>query len=78
MYVHAGAGRMLRGEEIIGVFDMDGHTDSEVNRDFLKKSEKLGITSSAGSDLPRSFIVTSGEVIFTHISVSAVAGRAKE
>lgn len=83
MYVHAGAGKIVRGEEIIGVFDMDGHTDSEVNRDFLKKAEKAGETCSAGSDLPRSFIVTSDPerkncgVIFTHISVSAVATRIK-
>lgn len=78
MYIHAGAGKIVRSDEIIGVFDMDGHTDSEVNRNFLKKAEKAGGTVSAGSDLPRSFIVTSGGVIFTHISVSAVATRGKK
>ena len=61
MYIHAGAGKLIRGEEIIGVFDMDGHVDSEVNRGFLKSAEKSGVTSSAGSDLPRSFIVVSAE-----------------
>lgn len=52
MYIHAGAGKLIRGEDIIGVFDMDGHVDSEVNRGFLKSAEKSGVTSSAGSDLP--------------------------
>ena len=79
MYIHAGAGKLIRGEEIIGVFDMDGHVDSEVNRGFLKSAEKSGVTSSAGSDLPRSFIVVSADggenVAFSHISVSGVKER---
>lgn len=77
MYIHAGAGRIIRGQDIIGVFDMDGHTDSEINRDFLKKAEKRGDNASAGDDLPRCFIVTDRGVIFTHISVSAVTKRLK-
>lgn len=79
MYIHAGAGKLIRGEEIIGVFDMDGHVDSEVNRGFLKSAEKSGVTSSAGSDLPRSFIVVCADgrenVVFSHISVSGVKER---
>lgn len=82
MYIHAGAGKLIRGEEVIGVFDMDGHVDSEVNRGFLKCAEKDGITESAGQDLPRSFIVISTRerkrsVVFSHISVSGVKKRIK-
>lgn len=79
MYIHAGAGKLIRSEEVIGVFDMDGHVDSEVNRGFLKDSEKSGITESAGEDLPRSFVVTDGKagkrVVFSHISVSGIFKR---
>ena len=78
MYLHIGAGKLVRDREIIGCFDMDGHADSAVNREFLKAAEKRGITSSAGSDLPRTFILTDGEVIFTHISTAAVVGRVKK
>ena len=58
-----------------GVFDMDGRADSAVNRAFLKNAEKRGRTSTAGDDLPRTFVVTDSEVIFTHISTSAIVGR---
>ena len=75
MYLHIGAGRLVRASSIIGCFDMDGHTDSRVNRDFLKSAEKRGVTSSAGDDLPRTFILTDDGVIFTHISTAAVVGR---
>ena len=77
MYLHIGAGRLLRASSILGCFDMDGHVDSPVNRDFLKSAERRRITSSAGDDLPRTFIVTDSGVIFTHISTAAVVGRAE-
>ena len=68
----------MRSRDILGVFDMDGHADSAVNREFLKQAERRGITSAAGDDLPRTFVVTEREVIFTHISTNAIVGRAQE
>ena len=76
MYLHIGAGRLVRDKDIIGCFDMDGHADSAVNREFLKAAERRGITSSAGEDLPRTFILTDAKIILTHISTAAVVGRA--
>ena len=78
MYLHIGAGRVVRSQSIIGCFDMDGHADSAVNREFLKSAEKQGKTTRAGDDLPRTFILTDDGVIFTHISTSAVVGRIGE
>ncbi|MBO7404956.1 MAG: DUF370 domain-containing protein [Clostridia bacterium] len=75
MMIHIGGGRVVRSGSILGVFDMDGHADSAVNRAFLKNAEKQGRTATAGDDLPRSFVVTDTEVIFTHISTSAIVGR---
>ena len=75
MMIHIGGGRVVRSGSILGVFDMDGRADSAVNRAFLKIAEKRGRTSTAGDDLPRTFVVTDSEVIFTHISTSAIVGR---
>ena len=75
MYMHIGAGKMVRDKSVIGCFDMDGKWDSEVTKAFLKNAEREGKTSMAGDDLPRTFILTDDGVIFTHISTSAVAGR---
>ena len=77
MILHIGAGRLVRDRDIIGCFDMDGHADSAVNREFLKEAEKRGRTESAGEDLPRSFVLTDRGVIFTHISTAAIVGRVK-
>lgn len=75
MYIHIGGGRAVRDNEIIGCFDMDGKWDSNTTKAFLKKAEKEKITRSAGDDLPRAFILTDKEVIFTHISSTAVVKR---
>jgi len=45
MYMHIGAGRMVRDKSVIGCFDMDGKWDSDVTREFLKRAEKEGKTS---------------------------------
>jgi len=78
MYVHIGGGRTVRDREIIGCFDMDGKWDSEMTKDFLRRAERDGKTEMAGDDLPRTFVVTDGGVIFTHISSVAVVQRTRE
>ena len=47
MYVHIGSDRIVRLCDIVGIFDLDGEITTE------------GITSLAGDDLPRSFVVIS-------------------
>jgi len=78
MYIHIGAGRMVRDRDVLGCFDMDGKWDSELTKEFLKSAEKNGMTESAGDDLPRTFVLTDKSVIFTHISTSAIAGRVEK
>lgn len=90
MLIHIGAGYLVREDDIIGYFDIDGKVDSDVTKDFLKKAEKMGRCDTAGTDLPRSFVLAvprvrgnktahlsaDGEkVIFTHISTQALKKR---
>ena len=75
MYIHIGGGRVVRDREIIGCFDMDGRVRAEITMEFLKSAERRRINSSADNDLPRAFVLTEDEVIFTHISTSAIKNR---
>lgn len=89
MLIHIGAGYLVREDDIVGYFDMDGKVDSAVTKEFLKNAEKKRRCDTAGTDLPRSFVLTSprrggraaqlsgdGEkVIFTHISTQALKKR---
>ena len=75
MYVHVGAGKVERVSDIIGIFDIDGKRMSDINIEYLKKTEKRGKTVMAGNDLPRTFIVTDKETVLTHISSGTVLSR---
>ena len=83
MYLHAGGGVILRDSSIIGIFDLDGKVTTPDTADFLRQAEKDGITSLAGDDLPKCFILAAPargkkgktKVIFSHISAGKLAGR---
>lgn len=55
--IHIGAGTLVREEDVIGYFDMDGRVDSAITKEFLKCAEKNGRCVTAGTDLPRSFVL---------------------
>ena len=80
MYIHIGSDRMIRTEDIVGIFDLDGEITTPDTREFLKSADKAGITALAGDDLPRSFVVISScdseEIIFSRLTSQALCGRA--
>ena len=51
MYIHIGSSRMLRAEDIVGIFDLDGEVTTADTKEFLKNADKRGITALAGDDL---------------------------
>ena len=83
MYLHVGGGVILRDTSIIGIFDLDGKITTPDTADFLRCAEKNKITSMAGDDLPKCFVLTaplrtkSGKtrVVFSQISASVLANR---
>ena len=89
MYMHAGAGTVVRGSDMIGIFDLDGKITTSDTADFLRRAEKDGVVELAGEDLPKCFILAVPQkrsrrpvkrmrrrVILSHLSTSALSGRA--
>ena len=60
MYLHLGQDTVVSMDEIIGIFDLDTSTVSKSTRDYLAKTEKDGNVINVSMDLPKSFIVCSG------------------
>ena len=46
MYLHAGKNRVIRTKNIIGIFDIDKATVSEITKDFLRRVERDGLMES--------------------------------
>ena len=68
MYLHLGQDTILRTKEILGIFDLDTATLSKHTRDFLARAEKEGRVVNVTGELPKSFIVTTGESPAVYIS----------
>ena len=60
MYLHIGNRKNIRKKQLIGIFDTDNATVSEITRSFLKKKEKEGRVSSAVNEIPKSFVLYNG------------------
>jgi hypothetical protein len=59
MYLHLGQNVVVPTKTVIGVFDLDNTTGSQITRAFLKNAEKAGQIVNISDDLPKSFIVCS-------------------
>lgn len=57
MYIHLGNNKMIKMEEIVGIFDIESTTISKRSRDFLTKAEKAGQVRTLSYDLPKSFVL---------------------
>ena len=57
MYLHIGGSHVIDLRDIVGVFDIENSTVSNITRNYLKKKEKEGKVITIVSDMPKSFIV---------------------
>ena len=84
MYLHAGNNKNIREKRIIGIFDVESSTVSEVTKRYLSDAEKRGeVESAAGDDLPKSFIVyfdknEEFKICFSQLSTASLDGRIEE
>ena len=72
MYLHVGQNVVIPETDIIGIFDLDNTTGSNITRKFLNDAEKAGRVINVSDELPRSFIV-SGKSKKTDIYLSQLS-----
>ncbi len=61
MYLHLGQETIIRERDIIGIFDLDNTTVSKKTREYLNKAEKEGKVTAVSYELPKSFVICSGD-----------------
>ena len=57
MYLHLGEETVVKGKNIIGIFDIENTSVSKHTKDFLARSEKNGSVFNVSYEMPKSFIV---------------------
>jgi len=61
MYLHLGQSVVIEEKNLIGIFDLDNTTGSQITRNFLRVAEKENRVFNVSDELPRSFVVCSDE-----------------
>ncbi len=79
MFLHIGNSKNIRKKDIIGIFDADTATVSEVTRKYLAEAEHRGEVSAAKEELPKSFILYredgKNKICFSQLSSGVLIGR---
>ena len=69
MYLYIGNNKNISEKRIIGIFDMESATQSEVTKNFLKVAQKEDRIENISRDLPKCLVVTDD---VTYLSPSTV------
>ena len=81
MYLHVGNNKTIRKKNIIGIFDFDNATFSQITRRYLTRTQPEGLLEVANDELPKSFILYFSDadgfykVCFSQISTAALKFR---
>lgn len=86
MYLHIGSQFIIPYSDIVGIFDADNCTSSNVTKKFLKKCEDTGRLIDASSfEIPKSFILCQNKkrkdnekVYISQISPYTLKGRIEQ
>ena len=78
MFITISPEKILKTEDIIGIFDLDTASQTKAARDYFKRAEKEGRVKMSGSELPKSFVVLkSGEIFLSQYSAKILTARTK-
>lgn len=79
MFIHLGQDTVVKGENIVGIFDIDNTTVSEKTRNFLAQSEKDGRVVYVSMEIPKSFVVMKDKTVFvSQISCATLLKRTQK
>lgn len=76
-YLNIGSNKLLRKNDIIGIFDLDTATVATETKRFLKKKETARRLEVVGTDLPKAFVLTEDKIYITTLSAASLSGRGK-
>lgn len=81
MYLHIGKEKIIKTDQIIGIFDLDTATISKATRNYLAAAEKSGEVVNVTTELPKTFIVCNDDgkrtVYISQISSSTLNKRSE-
>ena len=78
MFITIAPDKIIKTDEIVGIFDLDTASQTKAAKDFFRNAEKNGRVKVTGTELPKSFIVMiDGTVYLSQYAVKILAARTK-
>ena len=82
MFFHIGNNKMLKLEDVIGIFDSDTATVSKITRTWLSDAEKKGEVCAATDQIPKSMVLTgnkkSEKIYFSQLAPRTLCQRTEK
>lgn len=75
IYLHIGNNYSVDIRNIIGIFDMDNTTVTDITKKLLDKAEREKRLFLATYELPKTFIITSRKIYISQLSASTLKKR---
>ena len=78
MFVEIGADKIVKSEDILGIFDLDNAFRTTAAKNFLKNAQKEGKVKTVGSELPKTMVVMkNGEIFLSQYAQKIITARAE-
>lgn len=81
LYLHLGQDTIVKTKEIVGIFDLDTASLGKRTREYLAAAQKNGQVVNINTELPKSFVLVSGQnqrVYISQLSAATLKGRATQ
>lgn len=73
MYLHIGNDVLINTKELIGIFDIENSSTSQLTKDFLNNAAKLDRIRTVSYEMPKSFIVCMDKDLTETVYVSQIS-----
>lgn len=78
MFITIAPEKIIKTDEIVGIFDLDTASQTKTAKDYFKRAEKEGRVIMTGTELPKSFVVmTDGTVYLSQYAAKILTARTK-
>ncbi|MGN1113902.1 MAG: extracellular matrix regulator RemB [Oscillospiraceae bacterium] len=75
MFLHLGNDYTVNTKDIIGIFDIENTSTSQITKDYLSTSSKIKQIINCTYEMPKSFVVCVDENLTEKIYISQISSK---
>jgi extracellular matrix regulatory protein B len=76
MFIHLGGEKVIRGSELIAIFDLSIEKSSKISKQYIQHAKKKLQVEVIGEEESKSLVVTTNKIYYSPVSSSTLKKRA--